>query len=167
MTVSVFVRSYTHSVTYVTDSILRSLKDILWLSGLDPGRLAQNWDVLQCGIGTWIHSGHLELIVLEVWNPATGALVGRWDVEIVYAYSDGDGAFWTDTDAIQYAIKKAGAYPGTCSYDIKVCTKVGAPEVGGWGPTTLRSTRGFVVQSIGSTVEANGLSGSFRYYRRT
>ena len=28
--------SYTHSVTYVTDNILKSLKDIILLSGLDP-----------------------------------------------------------------------------------------------------------------------------------
>lgn len=166
MTVSVFVRSYTHSVTYVTDNILRSLKDILWLSGLDPGWLVRDWEVLQRGIATWIHSRHLELVVLEVYNPASGALVGRWDVEIVYAYSDGDGAFWTDTDAIRSAIKKAGIHPGTCRYDIKVRTRAGAPQVSGWGPTAFRSTKGFVVQGIGSTVEASGLSGRFRYYRR-
>lgn len=31
--------SYTHSVTYVTDNILKSLKDIILLSGLDPEHL--------------------------------------------------------------------------------------------------------------------------------
>lgn len=28
--------NYTHSVTYVTDNILKSLKDIIVLSGMDP-----------------------------------------------------------------------------------------------------------------------------------
>lgn len=32
--------SYTHSVTYVTDNILKSLKDIILLSGLDPEHFA-------------------------------------------------------------------------------------------------------------------------------
>ena len=32
--------SYTHSVTYVTDNILKSLKDIILLSGLDPEHLS-------------------------------------------------------------------------------------------------------------------------------
>ena len=36
---SVAVYSYTHSVTYVADNILKSFKDIIWLSGLDPTNL--------------------------------------------------------------------------------------------------------------------------------
>ena len=33
---SVAVNTYTHSVTYVADNILKSMKDIVRLSGLDP-----------------------------------------------------------------------------------------------------------------------------------
>ena len=33
---NVAVNTYTHSVTYVADNILKSLKDIIRLSGLDP-----------------------------------------------------------------------------------------------------------------------------------
>lgn len=36
--------SYTHSVTYVTDNILKSLKDIILLSGLDPEHFADRWE---------------------------------------------------------------------------------------------------------------------------
>jgi Bacterial HORMA domain 2 len=36
---SVAVYSYTHSVTYVADNILKSFKDIIRLSGLDPSNL--------------------------------------------------------------------------------------------------------------------------------
>ena len=35
---AVAVYSYTQSVTYVADNILKSLKDIIRLSGLDPGQ---------------------------------------------------------------------------------------------------------------------------------
>ncbi len=34
--VAVNVYSHTHSVTYVAENILKSLKDIIRLSGLDP-----------------------------------------------------------------------------------------------------------------------------------
>ena len=161
-TVSVF--SYTRSVTYVTDNILRSFKDIIRLVGLDPGDM--DWEVLDRGIHTWIVSGHLERIVLEIYDPPTGELLGRWAVEVVYAYSGDDGTFWTDTEAIRYAIKKAGGHPASCRYDIKVRNAPGAQDVNGWSPTTMRSTAGFVEQRIGTMVGASGLSGAFSYYRR-
>ena len=72
MSTFVAVNTYTHSVTYVTDNILRSLQDIVRLSGLDPARIADDWTVLERGISTWIESKHLETIVLEVYNPSTG-----------------------------------------------------------------------------------------------
>jgi hypothetical protein len=92
--------------------------------------------------------------------------VGRWDVEISYGYSAGDGSFWTDTDQIRYEILKAGAMPSASEYDVILVLKPGYPVIDGWGTTTLRSTAGFVEQRIGTTVEANGLSGGFSYYRR-
>jgi hypothetical protein len=39
MSTFVAVNTYTHSVTYVTDNILRSLQDIVRLSGLKHGKL--------------------------------------------------------------------------------------------------------------------------------
>src|SRR6266403_1519791 len=61
---SVAVYSYTHSVTYVADNILKSFKDIIRLSGLDPGKLVESWAVLIRGITAWLASGHLERVVL-------------------------------------------------------------------------------------------------------
>ena len=46
---SVGVYSYTHSVTYVADNILKSFKDIIRLSGLDPTKLVEDWAVLMRG----------------------------------------------------------------------------------------------------------------------
>ena len=85
---------------------------------------------------------------------------------MVYAYSVNDGAFWTDTEAIRYAINKAGGHPASCRYDIKVNNALGAQGVYGWSSTTMRSTAGFVEQNIGTTVGASGLSGGFSYYRK-
>jgi hypothetical protein len=167
MTVSVAVRTYTHSITYVTDNILKSLKDIIVCSGLDPDKFVSQWDVLHDGIKAWITSGHLRLIILEVYDPSDDELLGRWDVEMSYAGTDGDGEFWVDTDAIRYAVAKAGIHPWSADYAIKVTRDNGFARVDGWTSTTLRSTSGFVQQRIGTTVENSGLGGSFSYYRRT
>jgi hypothetical protein len=165
MNVSVAVRSYTHAVTYVADNILKSLKDILLYSGLDPGKLATDHAVLHEGISTWIESGHLRTIVLEVFDPSRDKLVGRWDIHVSYEWTHGDGQFWTDTDMIRFAIKKAGLLPSSAAYRIVVDNATGRPHVSGWSSTTFRSTAGMVAQRIGTTIEASGLSGGISYYR--
>lgn len=165
MTISVSVRSYTHATTYVADNILKSLKDILLHSGLAPDKLAADREFLHRGITRWIESGHLRKIVLEVYNPSTNALVGRWDIHISYEWTGGDGQFWTDTEMIKFAIRKAGVVSSTARYVVIVDLKDGAPEVPGWSTTAFRSTAGLVEQRVGTTVEASGLSGGMSYYR--
>lgn len=164
---SVAVNTYTHSVVYVADNILKSLKDIIRLSGLDPSKLANDWDVNMRGIQTWLASGDLRSVILEIFDPKTDALVGRWDIDVVYSTGlDDDGQFWTDTDQIRYAVRKAGLMPSEARYRLVVDNKPGRPDVSGWSSTTYRSTDGFVRQSLGSTIEHNGLGGSTAYWRK-
>lgn len=162
-TVSVY--SYTHSVTYVTDNVLKSLKDIIRLSGLSPANLVNSWESKHRAIKTWIESRHLERVELEIFNPATNALIVRWDLDIVYQWSNGDGSFYTDTEQLKYAIKKTGVAPESANYEIILKTKPGRPDVSGWGPATSRSTDGMVRQTLGSTVEHSGLGASAAYWR--
>jgi hypothetical protein len=164
---AVAVYSHTHSVTYVADNILKSLKDIIRLSGLDPSNLVETWESKLRALTTWINSEHLEKVVLEIFNPNTGALITRWDIDIVYGWSSGDGTFWTDTEQLKYAIKKSGVAPSAANYRIVMDNKPGRPDVPGWSSTSFRSTDGMVRQSLGSTVEHNGLSGSAAYWRKT
>jgi hypothetical protein len=163
---TVSVRTYAHAVTHVTENILRSFKDIIRQIGLSPGDLAEDYVTYERAIRTWIESEHLERVVLEIFEPKTSALVSRWDVTVSYEWSDGDGAFWVDTDAIRYAIQKAGQVPSACSYRIVIKNKPGRPDVSGWSSTTFRSTSGFVEQRIGTTVNASGLGGGISYYRK-
>ena len=60
MSTFVVVNTYTHSVTYVTDKMLMSLKEIIRCSGLSPEKLVADWRVLQDGIRTWLNSRDLE-----------------------------------------------------------------------------------------------------------
>jgi hypothetical protein len=165
MSTFVAVNTYTHSVTYVTNKILLSLQSIIRLSGLSPEGMTDDWTVLERGIKTWLESRHLTEVILEVFNPKTDNLIGRWDLEIRYGYV-GDGSFWVNTDDIRYHILKAGVWPSTCKYRIVTTTNEGRPDVPGWSRTTLRSTAGFVKQSIGTTIDGSGLNVGTGYWRQ-
>lgn len=163
---AVAVFSYTQSVVYVADNILKSLKDIIRLSGLDPTKLVNDWAVLLRGLSAWIESRHLESVTLEIFDPKTDSLLFRWDIEVVYTWDVSAGTFWTDTDQLKWAIKKAGLVPSQADYRVSVHNKPGRPDVSGWSSCTLRSTDGMVRQSLGTTVEHNGLSANTTYWRK-
>lgn len=164
---SVIVNTYTHSVVYVADNILKSMKDIIRLSGLDPANLVDGWQSKMTALQTWLQSRHLEAVVLEIFDPRTDGLVGRWDIDVIYSAAGGDGGFWTDTEQIKHAVRKAGLMPGEAKYRLLLSNRAGRPDVAGWGPTTYRSTDGFVRHSLGSTIEHNGLGGSAAYWRKS
>lgn len=162
---TVAVYSYSHSVSYVTDNILKSFKDVLVQSGLDPQKLAGDHKVLHAGIKRWIGSEHLEFVTLEIYHPKTDALITRWDITVAYSWSSDAGNFWVDTEALRYAIKKQGLLPSEALYRVVVKNKAGRPDVEGWSATEFRSTDGMVRQSVGTGVEHNGLSASTSYWR--
>lgn len=163
---NVAVNTYTHSLTYVADNILKSMKDIIRLSGLDPAGLVSRWETNTLALKTWLNSGDLLGVVLEIYNPRTGDLITRWDIDIVYNWSSGgDGAFWTDTDQLRYHIRKAGIAPSEARYELILITKPGREAVLGWSDCDFRSTAGMVRQSLGSTIEHNGLGGTAAYWR--
>ncbi len=168
MTTVVRADTYTYTSTYITDKMLRSIQYIVRESGLDPSKLAGEWECLERGIRKWLGTHDLEAVVLEVSNPTTGQLVGRWDFDIVYGYgSNGDGEMWVDTDAIRFSIRKAGIWPSHCAYRVVATTKPGRPDVEGWSSTTMLSTDGFVRHSIGTTIGAVGAGTATAYWRST
>lgn len=160
----VAVNTYTHSVTYVSDQLIRSLKLIITHSGLNPAKLVGDWATIDLGLRTWLGSQDLEKLVLEVFDPRTDMLVGRWDAEIDYTYGDGDGTMWIDADAIRYAINKAGVIPTTCDYRVLAETKAGRPDVAGWTPASYRSTSGFARHSVGTTIGTHAIGSDFGYW---
>ena len=162
---STTVNTYTHSVTYVADNILKSLKDIVRMSGLNPNKLVTDWETNMRAIKTWLDTQDLKKVILEIFNPSTDELILRWDIDIDYGWS-GDGSFWTDTEQLKYHILKAGVAPSDATYSILLDTKPGRPDVIGWGPGSLRNTDGLVRHSLGSTINHNGLGASAAYWRR-
>lgn len=165
MSTFVTTNSYTYSVTYVTDNILRSLKLIILLSGLSPEKLTSDWESLERGIKTWLNGNFLQEIHLEVYDPRNDQLLGRWDFEIRNDFTS-NGEFWADTDDIRYHIKKAGTLPSHCNYRIMISTKPGRPDIEGWRTVPFRPADGFVKQSIGTTINGSGLRTGTSYWRK-
>jgi hypothetical protein len=165
--VAVNVHSHTHSVTYVAENILKSMKDIIRLSGLDPSEFVNDWDLHMRGIDGWLRSGDLECVKLDIFHPRTGQLLFQWNIEISYSWTGGDGSFWTDTEQLKYAIRKAGLAPSEAKYDLRLKTKPGRDDIAGWHRAAARSTDGMVRQSLGTTIGHGSLSGSTSYLRRS
>ncbi len=155
--------TYAHTVTYVTEKMLLTLKEIIRDIGLNPGKVANNWGIYESAISTWLTSRDLQRVVLEVYNPQTNALVTRWDMDVAYS-SVGDGSFWVDTAAVRYAIAKAGLAPSTCKYDLILVTSPGCPDVPGWGSCDLRSTASLRRYAVGSTIGGDGISAKTGYW---
>src|ERR1035437_5088854 len=93
----------THTVSFVTSKMLMLLKDIIREVGLDPGKLTDDWSLLEQAISAWLKSQHLKQVTLEIYNPNTNALVSRWDLDVVYGYGS-DEPFWADTESIRERI---------------------------------------------------------------
>ena len=164
MSTAVLVNTRTHAVTHVTNKLLTTIKEIIRQSGLSPEKLSDQWTVLERGLNKWLATEHLEEAHLEVYDPTTGGFIGRWDFEIFYGYS-GDGSFYLDPDLVKYHILKQGKWPSQCDYRVVVTNKPGRPDVDGWDKTTLRSTDGYVRQSIGTGIDGSGLSAGIHYWR--
>jgi Bacterial HORMA domain 2 len=168
MTASVRVNTNTHATTHVATNMLRGMKQIIRESGLSIERIQSQWSVLEAGIATWLKSGHLKALVLEVFDPGkpTGNdHVGRFDFTIDYGYySDGDGELWIDPDTISYVVRKNGSYPAKCEYRLIADTASGYPAVDGWSTTTFRSTAGFTRHSAGTAIGGGSLGAGISYY---
>ena len=170
MATSVQVSTFTHSTTFVANNLLRSIKQLIVGSGLAADKLAGDWALLERGIATWLMSGHLNTLTLEVYTAGSSTstgLVGRFDFDIDYGYfPGGDGDLWLDSDAVAFAIKKAGTYPSLCQYRVLAACADGRPSVTGWSDTTYRSAAGFIQQSMGTAIAGGSLGAGLSTYRK-
>lgn len=165
MSTLVSVNTYSHSVTYVTDKMLKSLRYIITSTGLDPNKFVNSWSSYERAVEAWLTSRHLKKIVLEIIS-SSGTLVTRCDIEVDYTYGNGDGTMWLDTDTLKFAITKFGTIPSNCSYKITLVVAPGEPAVSGWGDGTLLSTNGFVKQGLGTTIGTGLLGAQTSYWRK-
>jgi Bacterial HORMA domain 2 len=167
VTTAVRINTTVYSATHVSMNMLRGLKQIIVGCGLDPTRISNEWAVLDRGVSTWVDSGHLKELVLEVFDPSRGGqLVGRFDFTLDYNYAPGgDGELWLDSDAVAWTIKKNGSYPSRCDYHIVADNRDGAAKVEGWSSTSFRSTAGMTKHSTGTAIGGGQIGAGLSYWK--
>ena len=167
MSTVAYVNTYAYSVTYLTDKMLRSLQELIRELGLDPRRFVTGWESSDLAISTWLKSGHLYRISLEIYDPnesSRAILVLEFD--IVYASGSEDGSFSVDGEALRYEILKTGTLPSRCTYSLICFNRAGRPDVPNWGPVDGRSREGMTRYIAGTTISAPDLSASSAYWAR-
>ena len=167
MTTAVRVNTATYSATHVATNMLRGLKRIIAGCGLDVTSFARDFAVLEQGVATWLRSGHLRELILEVWDPKDPSrLVGRFDFTIDYGYyTSGEGDLWLDSETVAWAIRKNGSYPSQCDYRIVADNAPGRPNVTGWTNTTLRETSGLRRHCVGTALGGGSLGAGLSYWK--
>jgi hypothetical protein len=166
MATTVQVNVHTYATTHVATNLIRSLKQLVVACGLDSSKLLGDWQTLETGVATWLRTRHLERLILEIYNRGTGQLVKRFDFDIDYTYHPaGNGDLWIDRDTVDYAVRKAGAVPSSCSYDIFAQTAPGRSNVTGWTTGNLRSTANLQRRSVGAAVGGGDLGASLNYWK--
>ena len=74
MPTTVQVNTYTYATTHVATNLILSLKQLVMGCGLNPSKFIGDWIILERGVVTWLRTGHLEELILEIYCPATNIL---------------------------------------------------------------------------------------------
>lgn len=166
MATAVQVNVHTYATTHVATNLIRSLKQLVVGCGLDAAKLVGQWQTLERGVATWLGSGHLERLILEIYSSSSDRLIRRFDFDIDYGYDPGgNGDLWIDPETVAYALKKSGELPRNCTYDVLAQTSAGRPEVAGWSNGALRSTSGLTRRSLGASVGGGSLGASLGVWK--
>jgi hypothetical protein len=164
MSVSTNTTSRVHIVTFLTDKVLKSIGDIVRDSGLSMTKFTKDRALFERGIKAWLNSGHLEYVVLEIYDSTTDKLIKKWVFEF---HEDGDGGvdFWFNPEEIKYHLLKAGKPPATCNYCLIIHNKPGRPDVEGFVKGSPRDSTHLNQFSVGTTVSASTSNVRTNYFK--
>lgn len=162
-----FTREFarTNSVVFLSDNLRNALREIIREYGLNPNNLMQDWTLMEVGIRTWLHSGHLESIVIEFFKPGASTASARWDVPIGY---DGSGVvddMWLDKDYLRQLIAKSKRPTTDCVYRIILVTSPGKPWVDGFTSCTFLSTGSLAARHAGTVIATGYMTAGVTYWR--
>jgi hypothetical protein len=153
--VHVTARSY----TYLANEINRVFLETITRSGLDPTDLTSIQPTIENGLRTWLTLRQLEVAYLEVYEPLSGKVRARIDLNIEYTDKGGDERYRTDIEKVRGELGKGGQFAG-CRYRVVVTTTPGAAKVMGWDTTTLKDVSHLTRRDIGRVIDTTA-AGAF------
>jgi hypothetical protein len=145
--IHVTARSY----TYMANEINRIFLETITRNGLDPSEYTSIQDVIENGLRTWLTLRQLEVAYLEVFEPLTGKVRARIDLNIAYQ-DTADEVYRTEIEKIRTELGSGGRFAG-CKYRVVVNTTAGAAKVNGWSETTLGDVSHLTRKDLGSVIE--------------
>lgn len=155
----------THSVTFLSDNLLNTLREVIRENGLSPEKLMQDRDTIARGMRTWLFSGHLTNVIVEFFRPGASAADARWEFPVGYSGSGVDDDMWLDKNYLRQLIAKAKRPALDCSYRVVLCTSAGAANVDGFSDCTLRSTGQLVSRSAGTVIATGHITAGVTYWK--
>lgn len=155
----------THSITFLSDNLRNTLRDVIRENGLDPDKLIQNWVTIERGIRTWTESGHLTNIIVEFYRSGDREVTARWEFPISHSGSGVDDDMWLDRGYLLQLIAKARRPSSDSTYRVVLCTSAGSPAVNGFSDCTLLSTGQLSARQGGTVIATAHATAGATYWR--
>lgn len=159
------VYTRTHSITFLSDNLRNTLREVIREYGISPNKLVQDWATIERGIKAWLDTGHLKSVVVEFYKPGSSAASARWDFPTGYEGSGADDDMWLDKAYLRQLIAKSARPTLDCTYRITLTVKPDAPDVVGFTDTTFLSTGGLAARSAGTVIATRHMTAAAVYWR--
>ena len=154
-----------HSITFLSDNLHNTLREVIRENGLSPDKLMQDWETIEDGIQTWLRSRHLTTIVVEFYQPGASSASARWEFPIAYTGSSVDDDMWLDKSYLWQLVAKSARPTSSCTYRVILCTKPGAPDVDGMSDCPFLSTGQMSARQAGTVIATPHLTAGVTYWR--
>lgn len=157
--------SRTHSITFLSDNLRNTLREVIREYGITPDKLMQDWATIERGIKAWLETGHLKSVVVEFYKPSSSVASARWDFPAGYEGSGADDDMWLDKAYLRQLIAKSARPTLDCTYRITLAVKAGAPDVAGFSDTTFLSTGTLAARAAATIIATRHMTASAVYWR--
>jgi Bacterial HORMA domain 2 len=157
----------THSITFLSDNLRNTLREVIHAYGISPDRLMQDWLTIERGIKRWLETGHLKSVVVEFYKPGSSVASARWDFPAGYEGSGADDDMWRDKAYLRQLIAKSARPTLDCIYRITLSVKAGAPDVAGFSDTTFLSTGSLAAREAGTVIATRHMTAAAVYWRQS
>jgi len=155
----------THSITFLSDNLRNTLREVIREYGISPDKLVQEWATIERGIKAWLESGHLRIVVVEFYKPGSSIASARWDFPTGYEGSGANDDMWSDKAYLRQLIGKSARPALDCIYRITLSVKAAAPDVTGFSDTTFLSTGTLAARAAGTVIATRHMTAAAVYWR--